>query len=291
MTQVAETTSGDGRVPGSAEGGESPSAGALEKVAGRLRSVVADIGQVGQLLVGLVTTAVRNPVGYWRATRDEMYDMFRFTWLPWVLAVGGFCFMIGNYAHDFLTLVGAQNRTGAFFVLASAREIAPYMTGMAVAGVMGTAMTADLGARKIREELDALKVLGVDAVRQLVLPKVLGITLLMLAFNVVGIALAVFTSMIAATLIGDTSPGAYFAAFLSNLTTPEMVYTVIKTGFTGLVIGLVCAHKGLTVKGGPEGVGRAVNEAVVLGFVAVWVINFILNSIMLGTNPDMLVNR
>lgn len=269
----------------------SPGTAAVSAVSVRFRRLAIEVGQVGQLAAQLAATAVKSPKGYAAATWHEMYNMFRFAWLPWVLAVGGFCFMIGNYAHDFLSLAGAQNRTGTFFVLASAREIAPYMTGMAVAGVMGTAMTADLGARKIREELDALKVLGVDAVRQLVLPKVLAITLLMLAFNVVGIALAVVTSMIAATVIGDTSAGAYLAAFLSNLTTPEMVYTVIKTGFTGIVIGLACAHKGLNVKGGPAGVGRAVNEAVVLGFVAVWVINYVLNSVMLGTNPDMLVNR
>jgi phospholipid/cholesterol/gamma-HCH transport system permease protein len=253
--------------------------------------VVVELGQSGQLLVQLWAAAVREPRGYWRETGDEMFAMLRFCWLPCMLAVGGFCFLIGNYAYSILTLAGAQNRLGTFFVFASAREISPFCTGMAVAGVMGTAMTADLGARRIREELDALKVLGIDSVRTLVLPRVIAITIMTAAFNIVGVAVGVVMAMISATVIGDTSAGAYVSIFLANVTTPEMVGTVVKATMIGLFIGIVCAQKGLNARGGPEGVGHAVNEAVVLCFAAVWVINFVANAVMLGLNPDMLVNR
>ncbi|SBW22838.1 MlaE family ABC transporter permease [Protofrankia symbiont of Coriaria ruscifolia] len=253
--------------------------------------VVVDVGQSGQLLVQLVSTAVRQPRGYWGETRDEMYAMLRFCWLSCTLAVGGFCFLIGNYAYNILTLLGAQNRLGTFFVFASAREISPFCTGMAVAGVMGTAMTADLGARRIREELDALKVLGIDSMRVLVLPRVIAITVMTAAFNIVGVAVGVVMAMISATVIGETSAGSFFSVFLSNVTVPELIGTVVKTILIGFFIGIVCAQKGLNVRGGPEGVGRAVNEAVVLCFAAVWVINFVANAVMLGLNPEMLVNR
>ncbi len=256
-----------------------------------LQRVVVDVGQSGQLLVQLVSTAVRQPRGYWGETRDEMYAMLRFCWLSCTLAVGGFCFLIGNYAYNILTLLGAQNRLGTFFVFASAREISPFCTGMAVAGVMGTAMTADLGARRIREELDALKVLGIDSMRVLVLPRVIAITVMTAAFNIVGVAVGVVMAMISATVIGETSAGSFFSVFLSNVTVPELVGTVVKTILIGFFIGIVCAQKGLNVRGGPEGVGRAVNEAVVLCFAAVWVINFVANAVMLGLNPEMLVNR
>jgi phospholipid/cholesterol/gamma-HCH transport system permease protein len=263
----------------------------VARVPPRLSKVVVDVGQSGQLVAQLFRTAVREPRGYWGSTRDEMYAMLRFCWLSCTLAVGGFCFLIGNYAYNILTLAGAQNRLGTFFVFASAREISPFCTGMAVAGVMGTAMTADLGARRIREELDALKVLGVDTVRTLVLPRVIAITVMTAAFNVVGVAVGVIMAMISATVIGDTSAGAYISVFLSNITIPELIGTVVKTVLIGLFIGVVCAQKGLAARGGPEGVGRAVNEAVVLCFAAVWIINFVVNAVMLGLNPDMLVNR
>jgi phospholipid/cholesterol/gamma-HCH transport system permease protein len=256
-----------------------------------VRGFFSGLGAVGQLLVQVIASAARNPREYAAETRDEMYGMLRFCWLPVTMCVGGFCFLIGNYAYNILTLAGAQNRLGTFFVFATAREISPFCTGMAIAGVMGTALTADLGAREVREELDALRVLGVDVVRSLVLPRVLSITVMTVAFNILGVALGVVMAAIAGTMIGDTSAGAFFSIFLSNMTVPEMVGTTVKTLAIGLFIGIVCASKGLTVKGGAEGVGRAVNEAVVLCFAAVWILNFAANAIMLGLNPEMIINR
>jgi phospholipid/cholesterol/gamma-HCH transport system permease protein len=256
-----------------------------------VRNLLTALGEVGQLTVKLAKAACSNPREYLPELRDELFAMLRFCWLPVMVCVGGFCFLIGNYAYSLLVLVGAQNRIGTYFVFASAREISPFCTGMAMAGCMGTALTADLGARKVREELDALKVLGVDAVRTLVLPRVLSITFLMVAFNIVGVVLGVAMAAIASTALGTTSSAAYFSIFLSNMTTPEMIGTTIKTLIIGLFIGIVCASKGLTVSGGSEGVGRAVNQAVVLCFAATWIFNFVINAVMLGLNPEMIINR
>lgn len=263
----------------------------MRSLPGWLQRLVVEVGQTGQLLTYLVRTAVTQPRGYWGSVRDEMYSMLRFCWLPVALAVGGFTFLIANYAYDLLSLLGAGNRLGTYFVFASLREISPFCTGMAVAGVMGTAMTADLGARRIREELDALTVLGVDAVRTLVLPRVIAITVMMVAFNILGGLLGMGMGLISATALGTTSPGAYLGNMLGALTVPELVGTNVKCTLIGLFIGIVSAQKGLTAKGGAEGVGRAVNEAVVLSFAAVWIFNFVVNATMLGLNPDMLINR
>lgn len=256
-----------------------------------VQRIVVDVGGSGQLLAGLVKTAVKEPRGYWTATRDEMYYMLRFCWLPVTLAVGGFSFLIANYAYDLVSLLGAGNRLGTYFIFASLREISPFATGMAVAGVMGTAMTADLGARKIREELDAFTVLGVDAVRTLVLPRVIAITVMMVAFNIVASVLSMGMALIAATSLGSTSPGAFLGNLFGALTFPEIVGTNVKCLLIGLFIGIVSAQKGLNAKGGAEGVGRAVNEAVVLSFAAVWIINFVVNATMLGLNPEMLITH
>jgi phospholipid/cholesterol/gamma-HCH transport system permease protein len=256
-----------------------------------VRRMTGDMGEAGQLLGYLVRTAVREPRGYWGATRDEMYYMLKFCWLPVALAVGGFSFLIANYAYDLVGLLGAGNRLGTYFVFASLREISPFATGMAVAGVMGTAMTADLGARRIREELDAFTVLGIDAVRTLVLPRVIAITVMMFGFNIFGGLLGIGMALIAATKLGTTSSGAFIGNLLGSITVPEILGTCIKCTLIGLFIGIVSAQKGLTAKGGAEGVGRAVNEAVVLSFAAVWIINFVVNAIMLGLNPEMLISR
>ncbi len=272
-------------------GAPAPFVTAVHRVPSGLRQVIVDVGQVGQLLVALVTTAVKHPRGYWASSRDEAHEMLRFCWFPVSLCVGAFCFLIGNYAHSLLTLAGGQSRLGTFFVMATAREISPFVTGMAVAGVMGTALTADLGARKVREELDALTVLGVDTLRTLVLPRVIAITTMMVLFNILGIAVGAGMAAVSGTVIGNTSLGAYYTAFFDFITVPELISTVVKTTLIGLFIGVVCAQKGLTVRGGPEGVGRAVNQGVVLCFAAVWIFNFVVNAVFLGLFPEMLVNR
>lgn len=263
----------------------------MEHVPAFPRRVVLDVGEIAQLFIRLTVGVIRNPRGFWKDSIDEMYGMLRFAWLPVLLSTGGFAFAIGTFGYDLLRVVGAPNRVGTFFVMAGPREIAPYTVAMSVAGVMGTSLTADLGARKVREELDALEVLGIDPVRSLVLPRVIATTLMVVGFNLVGVAAVIVMAGVSTTVIGSTSIGSYVANFFTIMNMPDLVGTVLKSIWLGLMIGIVCASKGLSVKGGAEGVGRAVNQAVVLCFAWVWIITFVFNSIMLGLNPDMAVTR
>jgi phospholipid/cholesterol/gamma-HCH transport system permease protein len=267
------------------------SAEGLARFPGPVRSLLVEVGQLGQLLGQLVSTAIKDPRGYWASTLDELYSMLRYCWLPVFVSIAGFVFLMSNYAYDLVSLLGAQSRASTYLVMAITREISPFCTGMAVAGVMGTAMTADLGARRVREELDAMTVLGVDIVRVLVLPRVLAITIMTVAFALVGQIIGVCMGLTAATVVGDSSVASFMGNFLAIMTAPEIIGAFVKVALTGLFIGVVCAKKGLTASGGPEGVGKAVNQAVVICFIAVWIINFSVNTIMLGLNPDMLVNR
>lgn len=256
-----------------------------------LRRFLVEVGQLGQLLAQVFSTAVRNPRGYWLSTVDELYSMLRWGWIPCFVSIGGFVFLMSNYAYDLVSLLGAQSRVSTYLVMAIVREISPFCTGMAVAGVMGAAMTADLGARRVREELDAMKVLGIDVVRTLVLPRVLAITIMTVGFVLVGLLIGVAMGVTAATVVGYSSVASFMGNFLSVITAPEITYLIGKMIAIGLFVGVVCAKKGLTASGGSEGVGRAVNQAVVVCFIGLFVINFISNTIMLGLNPDMLVNR
>jgi phospholipid/cholesterol/gamma-HCH transport system permease protein len=263
----------------------------VEAIPRWLRKPIVETGRPFQLLGSLLYTAVRNPVGYWRDTLDEMYGMLRFCFLPVLLAVGGFTFLIGNLAYGTLTLAGAQSRVGTYFVMADVREIAPFCTGMAVAGVMGTAMCADLGSRKIREELDAMAVLGVSINRTLVLPRVLAVTVMMVTFNFISILLGISMAVSAGAVAGNTAAGSIFSVFFAIMTPFDLFGATFKTAVVGLFIGTVCAQKGLNAQGGAQGVGRAVNEAVVQCFVAIWVVNFVINTSMLGLFPEILINR
>ena len=113
-------------------------------------------------------------------------------------------------------------------MLASIREFAPFVTAIILAGVAGTAITADLGARKIREELDALQVLGVDPVKNLVVPRFLALMIVTGLFNIYALLFGIFGGVLA-TLTFDAPLGPFFATLLTNASTTDLWGSVVKT--------------------------------------------------------------
>ena len=116
------------------------------------------------LLTGrTIRSALLPPYPYGGELVSQFLFALRLCWLPLLLSTVSINYgAAGLQAANILSLIGSLDRLGGFFVLAAIREIGPLITSIVLAGVAGTAITADLGARKIREELDALQVLGVD---------------------------------------------------------------------------------------------------------------------------------
>lgn len=255
------------------------------------RNVVLEVGQMCQLLGKVSYSAIRYPRGYWRDTFEEMSSLLKLCFWPATFSMAGFGFLITVMGVGLLVLLGAANRMGAFWVMADIREIAAFMIGMVVAGVIGTSITSDLGARRAREELDALKVLGLDPVRMLVVPRVIATAVMCALLNCLTSFVGVLMGLLAVGALADTSTGAYIDSMAHNLYAADVWGAELKTLLTGLLIGVVCSYKGLNAGGGPEGVGRAVNQAVVICFALVWVFNFFFNAIAQGLNPDLLMLR
>ena len=131
----------------------------------------------------------------------------RLCWLPLLISTIAFGYEApGLQAANFLVLFGALDRLGGFFVLASIREFAPFVDAIVLAGVAGTAITADLGARRIREELDALEVLGVDPIKNLVVPRFLALMLVTGLFDIYALLFGVFGGVLA-TLVNHAPLG------------------------------------------------------------------------------------
>jgi phospholipid/cholesterol/gamma-HCH transport system permease protein len=196
----------------------------------------------------------------------------------------------GLQAANLLTLLGALDRLGGFFVLATIREFAPFVCAIIVAGVAGTAITADLGARKIREELDALQVLGIDPVKSLVVPRFLALTIATGLFNVYALVFGTLGGALV-TITNDAPLGPFWSTYFSNATVTELWASEVKTLAYGAIISVVCCYKGLTVSGGPEGVGRAVNQSVVIAFLGIGIFNYVFTQTLLATHPTLLVPR
>jgi phospholipid/cholesterol/gamma-HCH transport system permease protein len=260
-------------------------------VPGPVRTVVLEVGRICQLLGQVLASAIRHPRGYWKDTLDEMYALLRLCFWPATFAMAGFGFLITVMGVGLLGLLGAANRMGAFWVMADIREIAAFMVGMVVAGVIGTSITSDLGARRAREELDALKVLGMDVLRMLVIPRVIATAVMCALLNCLTSFVGVLLGLVAVSALADTTSGAYIDSMSHNLYAADVWGAELKTLLTGLFIGVICSYKGLNAGGGPEGVGRAVNQAVVICFAMVWVFNFFFNAIAQGLNPNLLMLR
>ena len=150
-----------------------------------VKNLLEQVGDMMILTGKTLVSALRPPYPYGTEFVQQFLFMLRLCWLPLTISMLAVSYGApGLQAGNFLVLFGAIDRLGGFFVLASIREFAPLVTAIILAGVGGTAITADLGARKIREELDALQVLGVDPIKNLVVPRFLALMIVTGLFNV-----------------------------------------------------------------------------------------------------------
>lgn len=239
------------------------------------------------LLVRMAVCVARRPFGFWGDVREQMLDALRTSWFPLIFSSFVFAFAVPGLegANAFLML-GIPDRLGSFFLGAGVREFTPWINAIVVAGVVGTRLTADLGTRRIRQEFDAMEVMGLDPVREVVLPRVLGVTLITGLLSIVSLVCAVAAGWAAVQVIG-AAPEAFLSSFWANATTTDLAAGLLKATLFGLIIGTVCAYKGYRADGGPTGVGRAVNQAVVIAFAGVWVTNLLFSSLLLGTHPEL----
>jgi phospholipid/cholesterol/gamma-HCH transport system permease protein len=206
--------------------------------------------------------------------------------LPAALVAIPFGAVISLQLGSLVRQLGAQSFTGAAAVLAVVREAGPIVTALIIAGAGGSAICADLGARKIREELDAMAVLGIDPVERLVSPRVFASMLVAVLLNglvnVVGVAGGYFFTVV---MQGGT-PGAYLASFQALGQLPDLLVGEFKALVFGAVAALVASYKGMTAKGGPKGVGDAVNQSVVITFMLLFLLNFVITAVYFQIVPQ-----
>jgi phospholipid/cholesterol/gamma-HCH transport system permease protein len=252
-----------------------------------VKGVLEEVGNMMILTGKTVASAVRPPFPYGSEFTAQFLFALRLCWFPLLISTVAFNYGApGLQAANFLGLFGALDRLGGFFVLAAIRENAPFIDAVVLSGVAGTAITADLGARKIREELDALQVLGVDPIKNLVVPRFLALMLVTGLFDVYALLFGILGGVVA-SLVNHAPLGPFWATFFNNASTTDLWGSVVKTTVFGAIIAIVCCYKGMTASGGAEGVGRAVNQAVVIAFLWVFAFNYAFTQTLLATHPEI----
>ena len=209
--------------------------------------------QVGDMMIltgKTLVSAIRPPYPYGTEFVQQFMFMLRLCWLPLTISTIAFGYGApGLQAGNFLVLFGAIDRLGGFFVLASIREFAPTVTAIILAGVGGTAITADLGARKIREELDALQVLGVDPIKNLVVPRFLALMVVTGLFNVYALIFGIFGGVLATLTLRRAARPVLRDAAQQRLDHRSLGIG-LKTTLFGAIIAIVSCYKGMTASGG-----------------------------------------
>jgi phospholipid/cholesterol/gamma-HCH transport system permease protein len=247
-------------------------------------AAIRQAGKLYALALEVLRCIPRRPFQF-REFVQQFWFIASVSILPTALVAVPFGGVIALHVGSLTTQIGAQSFTGAASVLAIIQQASPIVTALLIAGAGGSAMCADLGSRTIREEIDALKVLGVSPIQRLVVPRVLAAMAVAVFLNgmvsVVGVCGGYFFNVI----MQDGTPGAYLASFSALAQLPDLWIGEIKALVFGFVAGVVAAHRGLNPSAGPKGVGDAVNQSVVLTFLLLFLINFVLTTVYLQLVP------
>ncbi|MBF0427457.1 MAG: ABC transporter permease [Magnetococcales bacterium] len=180
-----------------------------------------------------------------------------------------------------LSRFGSEALLGPAVALSIIRELGPVLSGLMVTGRAGSALAAELGIMRIREQIDALDVMGISPLKYLVTPRVeaglIVLPLLTLLFDVIGI----WGGYLVAVRLLGMSGGTYFGGIESAVEMHDIVTGIIKSFCFGLIITWICTYKGYFARRGAEGVSHATTSAVVMSSVLILVCDYFITSILL----------
>lgn len=255
--------------------------------AGGLRAFGQTLELGAAALIHLVRDilSLRHP---WRDTVEQAWFVVTVTVVPAVLVSIPFGIIVSVQVGSLTDQIGATSIAGAAGGLGVIRQGAPIVAALLLGGAAGAAVAADLGARTIREEIDAMRTMGIDPVRRLVVPR-------LAAFIVIApllCILIIFMGLAAGYAINigfqSGTPGSYISSFASFSSVGDLVVALVKAEIFGIIVVVVACDRGLNAMHGPRGVANAVNAAVVLGVVSAFAVNVVITQLVAMFMPQRL---
>lgn len=274
QTRVATTS----RLTGSVFGFLRSGGGVREITSVTAAKLVRSVGDFFAMALDTLVMIPRKPFA-WREFLLQSWFVARVSLMPTLMLAIPFNVLLVFTFNILLVEFGAADYSGTGAAYGTVTQIGPVVTVLVVAGAGATAMCADLGARTIREELDALKVMGVNPIQKLVVPRVLAATFVATLLSSVVVLVGLIGSFIFSVFVQHVTPGSFVASLTVITHASDVVISLIKAALFGLAAGLIACYKGISVGGGPAGVGNAVNETVVFTFVALFAINIIATAV------------
>ncbi|MFD4357667.1 MlaE family ABC transporter permease [Nocardia sp. NPDC058519] len=215
----------------------------------------------------------------WRETLVQAWRLITVTAIPAVLMAIPFGVIVSVQVGNLIHSLGADSMLGATGGLGVIKQGAPIATGFLLGGAGAAAIAADLGARTIREEIDALNTMGINPVHRLVIPRMVAMLIVAPMLNVLIIFVGVLAGYAVAVGGQGVTPGSYWSTFGSFATTADVWVSLLKALIFGFLVVIISCQRGLEAKGGPRGVADAVNAAVVLSVVSIAIVNLLASQI------------
>ncbi len=194
---------------------------------------------------------------------------------------------VGIEGFNGLRGLGAESFTGLVASFGNTREITPIIAAVALAAQVGAGFTAELGAMRISEEIDALEVMGVPPVPFLVSTRLLATLIALLPLYLISLFASFFASRFVTTTVLGLSPGIYDHYFHLYLPPIDIVYSIIKVLIFAVAIVIIHCYYGFNASGGPAGVGVAVGRAIRTSIITIVLLNLLLSFIFWGTSTTV----
>lgn len=225
---------------------------------------------------GVALFAPSKGYGRMRLLLPQLYEVGTLS-IPVVMLVGGFVgAVLGIEMFDQLESIGQETRIGGIINLSVVKQIGPVLAAVMIAGRVGGAVSAQIGTMRVTDQLDALRVMGTDPVRYLVVPRVAACLIMVPVLTVVSDLMGMVGGWLVVVLGFGVEASAYWKFSASFVTSFDVFTGLIKATAFGGLIGLISCYKGFTCKPGAAGVGRAATDAFVTSFIAIIIANFFL---------------
>ncbi|MGV0837864.1 ABC transporter permease [Mycolicibacterium thermoresistibile] len=232
----------------------------------------ATVGRAVQLFVDVLRYSVIDAIALRLPVREllvQAWTLLKVTAIPGLLMAIPFGAMVTVVTSGLVNQVGATSLLGAASGVGVVRQGAPITAGLLMGGAAAAAIASDFGARAVREELEAMRVMGVDPVRRLVVPRFLGVLLLAPMLCIYIIAAGTGAAFILAVTASDMSPGSFWQSFGTFAKVADVWFAIGKTVVFAAIVAIVSSLRGMEAQGGPRGVADAVNASVVLNVVCI----------------------
>jgi len=184
--------------------------------------------------------------------------------------------------HSMKNLFNEPMYVGTMVAFSMLKELGPVLTSIVVAGRAGAVVTAEIGTMKVTEQIDALYTLGTNPTRYLLVPRYIAFMVMLPLLTVFADFIGVAGGCLVGVVKLGVSPAVYMDDIYTYLEVSDFMHGFLKTFFFAFMIATVSCHKGLTTKGGAEGVGKSTTEAVVTSMVLVMVLDYFISALLVA---------